>query len=115
LGATCSTRIGCFVNILTFSASGPGRFDAVAASLAELGVYLVPLAGLAVGCDAIVGPARSGALELLFSLPVPKGRVVVGSVLAEANLPVAVVVLAPVAWSGGPVALAARLVARRRL
>ena len=57
---------------------GPGRFDAVAASLTELGVYLVPLVALAFGYDAIVGPATAGTLELLFALPIAQRRVVTG-------------------------------------
>jgi Cu-processing system permease protein len=73
--------------LLAFGASdvGAGRFDVVAASLAELGVYLVPLVGLVFGYDAIVGAAESGTLELLFSLPVTQGRVVVGKYLGRAT------------------------------
>lgn len=64
---------------------GPSRYDAVAASLAELGVYLVPLVALTFGYDAIVGPATTGTLELLFALPVPQGRVVLGTYLGRAT------------------------------
>lgn len=63
---------------------GPGRYDAVAASLTELGVYLVPLVALAFGYDAIVGPATSGRLEPLFALPIPLGRIVIGTFLGRA-------------------------------
>jgi Cu-processing system permease protein len=66
--------------VVQFGASsvGPGRFDAVIATIAELGVYLVPLTALAVGYDAVVGADERGSLELLLALPVTKGRVVVG-------------------------------------
>lgn len=63
---------------------GPGRFDAVVATLAELGVYLVPLAALAFGYDTIVGADEQGSLELLLSLPVSQGRVVTGAYLGRA-------------------------------
>ncbi|MFC7021015.1 MULTISPECIES: ABC transporter permease [Haloarcula] len=62
---------------------GPGRFDAVVATLAELGVYLVPLAALAFGYDTIVGADEQGSLELLLSLPVSQGRVVTGAYLGR--------------------------------
>ncbi len=62
--------------VVQFGASsvGPGRFDAVVATIAELGVYLVPLTALAVGYDAIVGADERGSLELMLALPVTKGR-----------------------------------------
>jgi len=66
------------------SAVGPGRFDAVVATIAELGVYLVPLTALAVGYDAIVGADERGSLELMLALPVRKGRVVVGTAVGRA-------------------------------
>ncbi|WP_336338864.1 ABC transporter permease [Haloarcula brevis] len=66
------------------SAVGPGRFDAVVATIAELGVYLVPLTALAVGYDAVVGADERGSLELLLALPVTKGRVVVGTAVGRA-------------------------------
>jgi Cu-processing system permease protein len=72
--------------VVQFGASsvGPGRFDAVIATIAELGVYLVPLTALAVGYDAIVGADERGSLELMLALPVTKGRVVVGTAIGRA-------------------------------
>lgn len=74
--------------VVQFGASsvGPGRFDAVVATIAELGVYLVPLAALAVGYDAVVGAHERGSLELLLALPVSPGRVVVGTALGRATV-----------------------------
>jgi Cu-processing system permease protein len=72
--------------VVQFGASsvGPSRFDAVVATIAELGVYLVPLTALAVGYDAVVGADERGSLELLLALPVTKGRVVVGTAVGRA-------------------------------
>lgn len=63
---------------------GPTRYDAVVVSLAEFGVYVVPLAALAFGYDAIVGAAEEGSLELLFALPISRTGVVVGIYLGRA-------------------------------
>ncbi|MDS0277463.1 ABC transporter permease [Halomicroarcula sp. S1AR25-4] len=68
------------------TAVGPGRFGAVVATIAELGVYLVPLAALAMGYDAVVGAHERGSLELLFALPVSKARVVAGVYLGRAGV-----------------------------
>lgn len=96
--------------VVAFGASGAGagRYDAVAASLVELGVYLVPLVGVAAGYDAIVAPAERGTLELLFSLPIGRRRVVLatyagraaatGAALVVGFLPGAVLSL----WLVGP-------------
>lgn len=73
------------VGLVGFGTSrvGPGQYDAVLASLAELGVYLVPLAALALGYDAVVGAEESGALDMLFALPVSRAQVVVGKYLGR--------------------------------
>lgn len=63
---------------------GPGRFDAVVATVAELGVYLVPLAALALGYDTVVGAAERGSLDQLLALPVRREGVVVGTFLGRA-------------------------------
>lgn len=74
------------VGIVGFGTSrvGPGQYDAVLASLAELGVYLVPLVALAVGYDTVVGAEETGALDMLFALPVSRGHVVLGKFLGRA-------------------------------
>lgn len=71
--------------VVRFGASsvGPGRFDAVIATVVELGVYLVPLVAFAVGYDVVVGADERGSLEILLSLPVSRGRVVVGTLLGR--------------------------------
>lgn len=60
------------------SAVGPGRVDAVVATVVELGVYLVPLAAVAVGYDTVVGADERGSLELLLALPVSRGGLLIG-------------------------------------
>ena len=60
------------------SAVGPGRVDAVVATVVELGVYLVPLAAVAVGYDTIVGADERGSLEPLLALPVPRSGLLFG-------------------------------------
>ncbi|MFB6309084.1 MAG: ABC transporter permease [Haloarculaceae archaeon] len=74
------------VGIVQFGASsvGPGQVDAIVATLAQLGVYVVPLAALAFGYDAVVGADENGSLELVLSLPIPQSRVVLGAFLGRA-------------------------------
>lgn len=66
------------------SAVGPTRVESVVASLAQLGTYLVPLAALALGFDAVVGADRRGSLELLLALPLSRTQVVVGKFAGRA-------------------------------
>lgn len=63
---------------------GPSRYGSVVASLVELGVYLVPLAALAVGYDTVVGAEETGALDMLFALPLSQAQVIVGKFLGRA-------------------------------
>ncbi|WP_138005064.1 ABC transporter permease [Halalkalirubrum salinum] len=71
--------------ILTFSGSavGPEGLERVVASLASLAVYLVPLAALAFGYDAIVGREADGWLAVVLSLPIARRDVVVGTYLGR--------------------------------
>lgn len=72
--------------LLTFagSAPGPAGFERTVASLATLSVYLVPLAALAYGYSAIVGPAESGWLESIAALPVTRSTILVGTAVGRA-------------------------------
>lgn len=74
------------VMLATFSGSavGPEGMERVVASLTSLAVYLVPLAALALGYDAIVGRDEQGWLAAVFSLPVTRERVVLGTFLGRA-------------------------------
>ncbi|QOS13446.1 ABC-type transport system permease protein (probable substrate copper) (plasmid) [Haloferax gibbonsii] len=67
------------------SSAGPFRVDAVVVSLASLATYLVPLAALVYGYDTIVGAEETGWLDMVFALPVSRGRVVVGAFLGRAT------------------------------
>jgi Cu-processing system permease protein len=71
--------------LATFSGSavGPEGMERVIASLTSLAVYLVPLAALAFGYDAVVGRDEQGWLEVVFSLPVSRARVVTGTYLGR--------------------------------
>ncbi|WP_096393464.1 ABC transporter permease [Halorubrum trapanicum] len=71
--------------ILTFSGSavGPAGAERVVASLTSLAAYLVPLAALALGYDAIVGREAEGWLAVVFSLPVRRSEVVAGTYLGR--------------------------------
>lgn len=73
--------------VVQFGASsvGPGQFDAVVASIAELGVYVVPLAALAAGYDAVVGADETGSLDVLLALPVSRRRLVAATYLGRAG------------------------------
>jgi Cu-processing system permease protein len=71
--------------LATFSGSavGPEGMEQVVASLTSLAVYLVPLSALAFGYDAVVGRDEEGWLEVVFSLPVSRWRVVAGTYLGR--------------------------------
>ncbi|MFD1571431.1 ABC transporter permease [Halorubrum laminariae] len=71
--------------IMTFSGSavGPEGAERVIASLTSLAAYLVPLAALALGYDAVVGREDEGWLAVVFSLPVRRSEVVVGTYLGR--------------------------------
>lgn len=72
--------------VVGFGGSGPGpiRVGAIVVSLASLSTYLVPLAALVYGFDAVVGPDETGWLDMVFALPVSRSRVVVGTFLGRA-------------------------------
>ncbi|WP_049928648.1 ABC transporter permease [Halopiger goleimassiliensis] len=74
------------LGLTTFSGSSvsPEGFERTVASLAVLAVYLVPLAALAFGYDAVVGREESGWLQTLFALPVDRSWLVVGTALGRA-------------------------------
>lgn len=66
------------------STVGPSDFDSFVASLVVLSTYLLPLAALAFGYDAVVGPAENGWLDVVFALPVSRSQVVTGLYLGRA-------------------------------
>ena len=74
------------VGVVLFGRSSIGAESvrAVVLSIAELSVYLVPLAALAFGYGAIVEPRQRGSLDLLLALPVPRWVVAVGIYLGRA-------------------------------
>ncbi|MCU4753641.1 ABC transporter permease [Halobacteria archaeon AArc-curdl1] len=73
------------LGLTTFSGASvsPEGFDRTVASLAVLAVYLVPLVALAFSYDAIVGREESGWLQTLFSLPVSRAWIVLGTALGR--------------------------------
>jgi Cu-processing system permease protein len=52
--------------------------DATIASLTSLAVYLVPLIALMLGYDSIVGERERGSLDLLVSMPITRGEILLG-------------------------------------
>lgn len=74
------------VGVVVFGRSSLGAdgVRAVVLSVAELSVYLVPLAALAFGYGTIVEPRQRGSLDLLLALPVPRWVVAVGIYLGRA-------------------------------
>ncbi|QFU84742.1 ABC transporter permease [Natronorubrum aibiense] len=76
------------LGMATFSGSetSPTGFERIVASLAALVVYLVPLVALAFSYDAIVGREESGWLQTLFSLPVSRSWVVLGTAVGRATV-----------------------------
>lgn len=74
------------LGLVTFSGSnvGPAGFERIVASLTVLAVYLVPLAALAFGYDAIVGAEDDGWLHALFALPIARWRIGIGTYIGRA-------------------------------
>jgi Cu-processing system permease protein len=72
--------------IVLFSGSqiGPQRYASLVATLAELSVYLVPLAALAFGYNTVVGARETGTLDSLYALPIPRSTVVIGMYVGRA-------------------------------
>lgn len=81
--------------LVTFSGSavGPDGVERIIASLTTLSVYLVTLTALVFGYDAVVGRRQRGWLELVFSLPVSRPRVVLGAYLGRVAILSGAVVL----------------------
>ena len=94
-----SLLLGLLALTLAFVGSAPG--GAVAASplaitvvsLSSLSVFLVPLIGLLVSYDALVGEIERGTMPLLMTHPVTRWRIVLGKFVGQvAILAVATVV-----------------------
>lgn len=80
------TALFASLSVLVVALGGQGgvvRSDAVVVSLVELSALLLPLVALVYGYDAVVGTDESGWLGVLFALPVPRSRVVVGTYLGR--------------------------------
>ena len=69
---------------LTGTATGPTSVGALLVTLAELSVYLVPLAALALGYGTVVGADERGTLELLLSVPLDRTALLVGKFVGRA-------------------------------
>jgi Cu-processing system permease protein len=77
------TILASFLVIFSGSSLGPSSFSALIVSLTSLGTYLIPLAALVFGYDAIVGSAENGWLNVVFALPVRRSTAVVGTYLGR--------------------------------
>ncbi len=63
---------------------GPRSIEFTIASLVSLVIYLIPLIALLLGFDAVVGERERGSLELLLSLPITRGELLLGKYLGLA-------------------------------
>lgn len=71
-----------------FGAAASGRvgfqsFDATVASLTTLAAFIIPLIGLLIAYDTVVGEFNSGTLLLLLSYPLTRIQVLVGKYLGQ--------------------------------
>lgn len=76
------------LGIAWFGSAAAGRvgftsFDATLASLTTLGAFVIPLIGLLLAYDAIVGEHNDGTLLLLLSYPLGRGQLVAGKFLGH--------------------------------
>lgn len=74
--------------IAWFGAAASGRigftsFDATLASLTTLGAFVIPLIGLLIAYDTIVGERDDGTLLLMLSYPLARGQLVTGKFLGH--------------------------------
>ncbi len=94
--------LGALALILAFVGSSPvGAVDATrlsitVVSLSSLSVFLVPLIGLLVSYDTLVGEIERGTMPLLMTCPVTRWRVVLGKFAGQ----VAILAVATVAGFG---------------
>ena len=58
-------------------------FEATLASLTTLGAFVIPLIGLLIAYDTIVGERSDGTLLLLLSYPLPRSQLVAGKFLGH--------------------------------
>ncbi|APR03426.1 ABC transporter permease [Thauera chlorobenzoica] len=65
-------------------AVGFRSIEVTIASLVSLVIYLIPLIALLLGFDAIVGERERGSLELLLSMPITRGELLLGKYLGLA-------------------------------
>ena len=94
--------LGALALALAFVGSAPvGAVDATrlsitVVSLSSLSVFLVPLLGLLVSYDALVGEIERGTMPLLMTCPVTRWRIVLGKFAGQ----VAILAIATVAGFG---------------
>jgi Cu-processing system permease protein len=76
------------LGIAWFGSAAAGRvgfssFDATLASLTTLGAFVIPLIGLLIAYDTIVGERDDGTLLLMLSYPLSRGQLVAGKFLGH--------------------------------
>lgn len=76
------------LTIAWFGGAAAGRvgftsFDATLASLTTLGAFVIPLIGLLIAYDTIVGERDDGTLLLMLSYPLARGQLVSGKFLGH--------------------------------
>lgn len=94
--ALALTALFAALSLLVVALAGQNgilRPDAIVVSLVELVALLLPLVALVFGYDAIVGSDEAGWLGMLFALPVPRQRVVLGTYLGRLAVLVGAVVI----------------------
>lgn len=77
------TIFGALFVLFSGARVGPTGIERVLTSIANLAMYLVPIAAMAYGFDAIVGRDESGWLATLLVLPVARWRIVGGIYLGR--------------------------------
>lgn len=94
------------LGIAWFGSAAAGRvglasFDATLASLTTLGAFVIPLIGLLIAHDAVVGERSDGTLLLLLSYPLGRGQLVAGKFIGHC----AALAVATLAGFGGAIAV----------
>lgn len=90
--ATSVILMGLFTVVLTLTGGAPTGALGVdplvitATSITTLSVYLIPLIGLLLSFDAIVGESERGTLALGLSYPVSRAEILIGKFLAHLSV-----------------------------
>lgn len=76
----------CYYGSASSGVIGITNIESTIASLASLGVFLIPLIALLISYDSFVGEKEAGTLLLLLTYPLSKAQLVIGKFLGQGSV-----------------------------